>query len=311
MSTDTTSNNSGSRTTSSSKSKLVGLVAKPSQPAAIEALKDVMQFLTQRSIAYRVDKDSAAQFPGGVAADLVLPRSEIAKRCSLIVVLGGDGTLISVGHFPVGDGPAIIGVNLGTLGFMTEISRDELFVSLELALDGRAKIERRPLLRATVNSQLAGRTEYFALNDVVISKEALARIFGIAVRIDGDYAANVRGDGVIISTPCGSTGYNLAAGGSIVHPQVDALLLTPLCPHSLTSRPLVLPGKSQIQIEVLADHSSGANEVYLTIDGQEGRALRSGDTVTVQTSEYSVGIVKSPSHSYYELLGSKLKWANH
>jgi NAD+ kinase len=277
-----------------------------------------MTWLSERGIATVVDREVGellAFSPGDKTK--VVDRAELCRRCPLIVVLGGDGTLISASRHPADPSPIVVGVNLGQLGFLTEITTDELWLTLEQVLAQSAPSIRRFLLSIVVMRGDKQIGSYFALNDAVVTKEAIARIFGVDLLVNEEAASTIRGDGVIISTPSGSTAYSLAAGGSIVHPQVDALLVTPICPHSLTSRPLVLPGSSRISLRINAgsiQRRAGANAlretngVYLTIDGQEGLELLHGDLVTVTTSSKSVIFVRSPSRSYFQVLGTKLHW---
>ncbi len=295
-----------------SKSPVIGIVAKTSHPRAEGLVAQLLKWIESRGYSFHVD---AAVFAAcGSLLDKSarsLPREELGNHCDILVVMGGDGTFISASRHPYARPPIIIGVNLGTLGFLTEITVEELFISLESAISGSARIETRNLLECAVSR--GGKVHFtsHAINDVVVGKEALARIFAIDLKVDGDQAAVLRGDGVIISTPLGSTTYSLASGGSIVHPEVNALLVTPICPHSLTSRPLVLPKKSSISLRIASDHLSDINKVYLTLDGQEGLALENNDEVIVTTSDFIARIVRSPSKNYFEVLGTKLKWAKH
>lgn len=288
---------------------VVGVVAKHTHSIAGKLTQKVIDWLREREIEFRVDERTAENLTlKHVPIDATVPRKELTRQCSPIVVMGGDGTLISVCHHPAERPPVIVGVNLGTLGFLTEITTQELFASLEKVLAGKADLERRFLLEAEVETGSGKPEKVMATNDVVITKKAIARIFTIDAYVDGEFAASSRGDGIIVSTPGGSTAYSLAAGGSIVHPRVNALALTPICPHSLTIRPLILPGNSKICLKIAQE--TNAEEVYLTIDGQEGHPLHPGDRVTLTTSNYSFLFVRSPSKTYYQILGTKLKWAS-
>jgi NAD+ kinase len=285
----------------------VGVAAKVSEPRAIALLQKVVQWLDERSIDFMVD-EAVKSDALGLPPERYIPRAKLTNECNPIVVLGGDGTLISVSRYPAMHPPTIIGVNMGTLGFLTEVTVDELFPTLAAVLAGKAASEERFLLRAAVERNGAPFREFFAINDIVITKNALARIFALDFAVDGKFASLISGDGVIVSTPLGSTAYSLSAGGSIVHPQVDAILLTPICPHSLTSRPLVLPGNSELSLRLVPQAGEANEEIFLTIDGQEGMALQANDSVTIHTSDNSVLVARSPSKTYYEVLGSKLKW---
>lgn len=286
---------------------VVGLVAKSRQETALDHAIRVLEWLRAKSITCHVDSEVAAH--AAIDGAKVIPREKISSTCDIVVVLGGDGTLLSVARYPAEKPPVIIGVNIGTLGFLTDIPLDDLFPALELALSGKAELQKRSLISARVQAGGREKNTYYALNDVVITKDAVARLFGVEMHVDGEYAATVRGDGVIISSPSGSTAYSLSAGGSIVHPGVNAILVTPICPHSLTSRPLVLPATSSLMLRV-ETHAGATTEVFLTIDGQEGMALSAGSTVTVETSRYFANFLTLPSASYFRSLGSKLKWAS-
>lgn len=290
---------------------VVGLVAKKGHPLSKLLIERLVGWLREHGIEYRIDREFADELSADfVSEQILLSREEMTTVASPIIVLGGDGTLISVSRHPSSRAPLILGVNLGTLGFLTEITVDEVMASLEQVLRNEAEDESRALLRAEVSRAGNGAPSvHYAINDVVITKEALARIFGVNLWVNDDHAALIRGDGVIVSTPAGSTAYSLAAGGSIVHPQVDATLVTPICPHSLTSRPLVLPGKSRVVLEVVTGSHRETDRVFLTIDGQDGMELGHGDRVVITTSEYHVRFVKSSSRNYFQVLGTKLKWA--
>jgi len=287
---------------------VIGVVAKSKQPTTVELTQQIIAWCQARQVDFRLDREIAEEL-GFTDQTKCVERRDITKQAQLIVVLGGDGTLISVCRHAVNPPPTIIGVNAGTLGFLTEITTDELFSTLEDVLAGRARLETRSLLSAEVWRAGQRIAEFAAINDVVLSKEALARMFTIEVSVNGDFAAVIRGDGVIVATPAGSTAYSLAAGGSIVHPQVNAVLVTPICPHSLTTRPLVLPANSKVDILLLSPTNRATREVYLTIDGQEGMEIHAEDRVTVTTSGHRVIFAKSPSKTYFDVLGAKLKWA--
>ena len=289
--------------------QIVGVAAKHTHPLARKLTQRVIDFLSSRAVPFLIDTNTAAAFELTTTERVIqkCAREELTTKCNIIVVLGGDGTLISVSRHPSAKSPTIIGVNLGTLGFLTEIASDELIPTLEKVLAGQHPTARKFLLKATVVRGGKQLVEFAAINDVVITKEALARIFAVEISVDSTFAALLKGDGVIVASPSGSTAYSLAAGGSIVHPNVDALLLTPICPHSLTSRPLVLPGKTNLGLKVF--NTNKDETIYLTIDGQTGMPLQNGDQVQITTSTYSICFAKSPTKDYFEVLGTKLKWA--
>ena len=290
----------------------IGIAAKTTQPIAHKLTRDLIDWIKDRGFSFLLDREIGTEIGlSKTNPELVVERNRLTTLCNPVVVLGGDGTLISVSRHPSKSSPIIVGVNIGTLGFLTEITVEELYPTLEKILVGKGNIEKRPLLKVKVVRHNKEVNQYLAINDVVITKQALARIFGLHLSVDKQFAALIRGDGAIVATPVGSTAYSMAAGGSIVHPQVDALLVTPICPHSLTSRPLVLPASSDINLKVASPLTSYNDEVHLTIDGQEGMQLHADDEVSVTTSEHSVFFAKSSSKSYFEILGTKLKWANH
>lgn len=284
----------------------ISIVAKNNE-RALNLVKDLVGWLENKKIVFALE-DTLSDF---IQQSNILKkeahfikREEATTLSKNVVVIGGDGTLISVCRYPSKISPVIIGVNQGTLGFLTEITAEEMLSTVEGVLRGTQKTEQRPLLETTVGDQT-----FYAFNDIVVTKEALARIFGVEVMIDDEISAVIKGDGLIVAPPSGSTAYSLAAGGSIVHPGVSAILLTPLCPHSLTSRPLVIPGNSKVKLKIMHNESD-KNQVYLTLDGQTGRPLHNNDEIFIKTSDYRVKIAKSPSKNYYQILAQKLQWAN-
>jgi NAD+ kinase len=222
----------------------------------------------------------------------------------LVVVLGGDGTLLSVARHLGGRHVPILGVNLGALGFLTEVSTDEMIQTLDLCIEGRASVQNRMTLDATLHREGSVLATYSCLNDVVVNKSAMARIIEVRIEVGGDWLTDMRADGLILATPTGSTAYNLSAGGPILAPGVDGIVLAPLCPHTLTMRPIVLDGKDSVDITLLR----GSEEVFLTADGQTGCPVRIGDCVRVQRSPHEVPLVSSPHRGYFALLREKLGW---
>jgi NAD+ kinase len=287
---------------------IIGITAKHTHPEAKELTNALITWIKKHNLDYKIDRQTVSSLGIQIPNENIISREMIAESCNPIVVLGGDGTLISVCRHPATTPPTIIGVNLGTLGFLTEITTKELFTTLELVLNGKAELEQRSLLSGCVIRKEKQVTQFHSINDVVITKQALARIFALELWIDEDLASIVRGDGMIIATPSGSTAYSMAAGGAIVHPQVKAILVTPICPHSLSSRPLVIPSKSKISLIVASDTSP--NHVYLTIDGQSGMALEKEDSIEITTSQHFVNFAKSPSRNYFNVLATTLKWSN-
>jgi NAD+ kinase len=276
----------------------VGVVVKTSNPAAVALGRRVLAELAARGVAGVADSESAPALgvPSGP------PRALLGREVDAVVVLGGDGTFLSVtrgcpASVPVG------GVNLGTLGFLTEHAPERTFELLDDLLAGRAEVERRQRLQVEVAGG-NGERSYQVLNDVVITKAALARIVSIAVDVDGEFLTRYRGDGLILATPTGSTAYNLSAGGPIVHPALSALLITPICSHTLTDRPLVVPPASRVRAYLEA----GEAEVYLTLDGQRGFPFTPGMSVAVSRSAEPLSLVRERSSGFFSILHKKLKW---
>jgi len=282
----------------------VGICLKPAQPQAAGSLRGLLKWLAERGLAVVLDEEAAeAAGADGVRG---VPRSELGAAVDLVVVLGGDGTLLSVARALGSRAVPILGVNLGTLGFLTEIALDELFAALDRVLRGEHRIESRMRLevgvvRGGVEAPPAER--FLALNDAVLTKADLARMIDLETRAGGDLVTSYHADGLIVATPTGSTAYSLSAGGPIVLPELEAFVLTPICPHTLTQRPLVLSHSAEIEIVVRS-----REEVQLTIDGQEGATLQQGDSVRVRRSAHPVHIVVSPFRSRFEILRQKLGW---
>jgi NAD+ kinase len=226
------------------------------------------------------------------------------EPCDLVVVLGGDGTLLAVAR-TVGPAAPILGVNLGTLGFLTEVSRGELYPSLVQVLAGRFHTEERSLFDVELHRHGGGGTQHFqVLNDAVITKSALARIIELTLRLDGSLISRFRADGLIISTPTGSTAYNLSAGGPILSPLLPVAVLTPICPHALSLRPMVVPDTGRIEVTL----ETQREEVYLTLDGQEGTSLGYHDMVRLGRSTSRVRLVKVSGRGFFDSLRGKLRW---
>ena len=277
----------------------VGICLKRAQPQAAGVVRGLEKWLAARGLAVRLDEE-AAEWIGRPGES----REDLAAAVDLVVVLGGDGTLLSVSRASGSRPVPVLGVNLGTLGFLTEIALDELFAVMERVLAGEVRTEARMRLdvRAFRGAEPLGR--FLALNDAVISGATLARMIDLEVRMGGLAVTTVHADGLILATPTGSTAYSLSAGGPILLPEVAAMILTPICPHTLTQRPQVLPDSSEVEIAV----RSRGEGVQLTADGQEGIALREGDRVQVRRSEHPLLLVCSPVRTRFEILREKLRW---
>jgi NAD+ kinase len=279
----------------------VGIVAKPDAPRAQGVILKLLPWLAARGRAVVFEKETADLVPVVVGASA--SKAELPGQVDLLIVLGGDGTLLSMAR-AVGDlGVPLLGVNLGGLGFLTATTLEEMFPALEAYLGGRMAIEERMLLAARVIRNGQPLCEYAALNDVVITKSAMSRIIDLSVSVDGRYATAYRADGLIISTPTGSTAYSLSAGGPILFPTMDAVVLTPICSHTLTNRPIVVPGTDRIEVTLLADQ-----EVMATMDGQVGVGLREGDTVEIRKAASRIRLVRFPQKDFFSVLRTKLKW---
>jgi NAD+ kinase len=287
----------------------VGIVAKRGLVGATENLAQLETWLRERQVQVIHEPDIAA-VTGGAGRGKVVSRDELPNAVDLIIVLGGDGTLLSMARriAQAGRDIPILGVNFGSLGFLTETRIDELYPTLESALNGTAKFDERTMLAA---DGCRGRETFdsrIVLNDVVFTKGALSRMIELSVSVSGGFVTKVRADGLIVASATGSTAYNLAAGGPIVHPGVDALVLTPIAPHTLTNRPVVIPGTASVEVR---PHIEGrADDIYVTYDGQSGYPLQKGDVIRVRKSDRVLRLVKAPARSYFELLREKLKWGS-
>jgi NAD+ kinase len=279
--------------------RTVGVAIKPGEPRALEAVRDLAKWLAERRVRACFETDAAAAI-----GEVGVSRAAMVREADMLIVLGGDGTLLSVVRALEERAVPILGINLGTLGFLVEVSVDEMHQALARALDGEMTIE--PRMRLAVRLLRDGRElgHWLALNDAVITKGVSARIVDLEARADGQLVTIYHADGLIVSTPTGSTAYTLSAGGPILLPGVPSLVLTPICPHALTQRPLVLPDSAVIEVIV---HPRGG-EVQLAIDGQEGAPLQDGDLVEVRRSEHPALLLVSPGHSRFEVLRSKLRW---
>jgi NAD+ kinase len=279
----------------------VGIVAKPHSPGSGAIVRRLASLLARRGIRYLVDTETAKILrEKGRARSL----PALASSVDLVLVLGGDGTLLGVARNMPPRPVPILGVNLGSLGFLTETTQEEVEAILAEVLEGRFEVEDRMMLQA---SMLRGRktvSSHRLLNDVVISKSALARILEMNVKIDRRFVATYHADGLILSTPTGSTAYSLSAGGPIVLPSVSAFCITPICPHALTNRPLVVPDSVGIEVAL----RTGAEDVYCTMDGQVGLPMKAGDRLRVRRSGATLPLVISRERNYFDVLRRKLRW---
>lgn len=285
----------------------VGIVSKHNLTAASDTLVALETWLRERGVAVVWAAEAAGLMPG--AGDRrVVERESMASEVDLVLVLGGDGTLLAMADL-IGqqqqDVP-ILGVNFGSLGFLTEITRPELFTSLEAALAGRVQHDQRMMLRGVVRDGSAEAKPRVALNDIVFTRTALSRMIDLAVTVGEQFVTSVKADGLIVASPTGSTAYNLAAGGPIVHPAMDALVLTPIAPHTLTHRPVVIPAEREIRVRAGAEN--GGAEIYVTFDGQHGYPLEEGHELSITRASRPVRLVRAATRNYFEVLREKLKW---
>lgn len=284
----------------------VGILAKSKLTAAIPHLIEIADWLSARGIAGVFETDTASLMPPASDRE-VLSKEALARDVDMVVVLGGDGTLLGMAD-RIGEAQSaipILGVNFGSLGFLTEVTLPELQRSLEAALSGQALVEERLMIRSTTKRNGTVFRRCIAVNDAVITKAARSRMIDLSVSVGDDFVTRVKADGLIIATPTGSTAYNLAAGGPIVQPTVDALLLTPIAPHTLTNRPIVIPATAVVRVY---PNMNERDEVSITFDGQIGFDLQAGDEVSVCRAKETLRLIKPSTRSYFELLRTKLKW---
>jgi len=286
--------------------KRIGIVAKRNKPEAIPIIRNLADWFQSGKVELYVEEELGRFLtPSLLGSSLKpIPREDLPSLVEMVIVLGGDGTLLGVARQVWDRDIPILGVNLGGLGFLTEIHSEELHRVVERVLRGDYEVDERDVLRASVIRKGERVAEFIVMNDAVINKGALARIIDLETTVNGQYVATFQADGLIISTPTGSTAYNLSAGGPIVYPSLHTLVITPICPHTLTNRPIVIPD----DVEVRASLRSKNQEVILTLDGQTGFPLDYEDVVQVKKAEGRILLVKSPFRHYFELLREKLKW---
>jgi NAD+ kinase len=276
-----------------------GVISKPNVPAAAMLVPKLLEWLQSHGVSVRMDEPTAA-YGGGSG----IPRPDVPEGCDLMIVLGGDGTLLSAARAIGRREIPLFPVNLGGLGFLTAIPKDEIFPELERALRGEHRVARRKLMNSEVVRDGKVIASYDALNDAVLTKSDIARMIDLDVYVDDQLVCAYKADGLIISTPTGSTAYSLSAGGPIIFPSVPALCLTPICPHMLTNRPVLVPDTSRIRVI-----SRGPDEsVYLTIDGQVGTPIRENDTIVCHSTQYALHLIRPPRQMFFDVLRQKLKW---
>ena len=279
--------------------RTVGIVSKPNSAPAANIVPALIEWLRGRGMAVRIDEQTALYT--GVSG---LPRAEVPEGCDLVIVLGGDGTLLAAARAIGRRETPLFPVNVGSLGFLTAITIDELYPELERAFRGEHRIAKRKLLATEVVRDGAVVAAYEALNDAVLTKAAIARMIDLDAHVDEQFVCAYKADGLIISTPTGSTAYSLSAVGPIIFPSVRAICITPICPHMLTNRPVLVPETSVIRVISRAPGES----VFLTIDGQVGNPILEGDTLVCRSSDYALLLVRPPHMMFFDVLRQKLKW---
>jgi NAD+ kinase len=284
------------------RSKSIGILTKPKFPEVKPTLQAVVSWLRERHIDVVLDATSASLLgeQGG------MQKTQLATKADVLLVLGGDGTMLNAARLAAERSVPILGVNMGGLGFLTEVRLEHLYPSLERVFANDFVLDERLMLNAHVHRHGETVAHGVVLNDVVISKGTLARMIELKIAIQGQFVTNLRGDGLIVSTPTGSTAYSLSAGGPIISPAVQSLILTPICPHTLTHRPLIVPGNVEIEV-TLTSRDDGA---MATLDGQVGIAMTQGDTAVIQVSQHRTRLIRFPESHYYNVLREKLKWGD-
>jgi NAD+ kinase len=279
----------------------VGIICKPLRDIVRSVVPPLIEWLQARKIRVFIDQETQACIDPAVPA---LARDDLGDKINLLIVLGGDGTLLSGARALRGRRVPILAVNLGGLGFLTSVTLEELYPSLEQVMEGSFQTSERMMLDAEIYRRGRAEESESALNDAVANKATRARMLDFDVFVDGNNVGRYRADGIIVSTPTGSTAYSLAAGGPIIYPDLDCFLISPICPHMLTNRPLLISGSSRIEI----DFAPADEPVYLTLDGQVGYQLEPKDRVTITKSANKVLLIRPPHKTYFEVLRSKLKW---
>ncbi len=280
--------------------RTVGIFSKPNSSRAVKLVPELLRWLAARDIEARFDNETA-RYAGMLVG---LDRQHVPSGCDLAIVLGGDGTLLSAARAVGNRSIPLLAVNLGGLGFLTSITTNDLFSELERVLHGSPEITRRKMLHVSMVREGATVAEYQALNDVVIAKSSIARIVDLETWANGNFVCAYKADGLIVSTPTGSTAYSLAAGGPIIYPTVSAICVTPICPHTLTNRPIIIPAEMGVRVV----NKAAGEEAFLTVDGQIGSPLEAGDAVECAVSDFDVMLVQTPDKSFFDILRQKLKW---
>ncbi|MFW6123913.1 MAG: NAD(+)/NADH kinase [Acidobacteriota bacterium] len=278
------------------KVRKAGFIIKPHAPNIKKILEKLIFYFEKNNIECVLEKFAAEK----TRKNKGISREKLPGLVDMVVVLGGDGTMLSIAHLAAKAGVPVMGVNMGSLGFLTEVPLDEMFLTLEEYLKGNESIvSHRQMLEVCYRGEI-----FLCLNDIVLNKGALARMIRCEIWINEMKIAVPRLDGIIISTPTGSTAYSLSAGGPIIQPHIPAVIMAPICPHTLTFRPMVISSESKVTIKVL----SGGEKTYLTLDGQRGNLIKKNEEVKIKNSNYAFSLISSPKRNYFDLVQEKLKW---
>jgi len=282
--------------------RIVGILSRPRRADLTNVVAPLLDWLAKRGYRAIYDTETAEALSDGSNSGFL--REDVAAQSDLLVVLGGDGTLLAAAREAAPHGIPILPINLGSLGFLTSFTLEELYPALEECLSGKAETSERVMLTASLRRHGQIVESKNVLNEAVINKGALARMIEVELFIDSEFVCRYRADGLIIATPTGSTAYSLSAGGPIVHPAVESLIVTPICPHTLTDRPVVIGDNCSIEMRLRGQ----AESVYLTLDGQKGIVMESDDCVSIARAQDRLRLIQPHRKSYYEILRNKLKW---
>jgi len=281
--------------------KTIGIISRPRRSILAEIVPYLLIWLGDRGVSTVIDAETAASLNRGEPGKT---RHQLAQEADLLLVLGGDGTLLAAAREAAPRGIPILPINLGGLGFLTSFTLEELYPALEDVLAGCATIDERVLLLAERAQDESILTQQRVLNEAVVHKGTLARMIELELHIDGGFVCRYRADGLIVATPTGSTAYSMSAGGPIVHPAVESILITPICPHTLSDRPVVIPDSSKIELRM----AENSDSVFLTLDGQTGVPLQARDRVRITRASERLKLIHPQKKTYFEILRNKLKW---
>jgi NAD+ kinase len=283
--------------------KTIGIISRPRRSSLAGVVPPLLKWLEQRNVGTVLDTETANSL-NGASARTGRSRQQVAEASDLLLVLGGDGTLLSAGREAAPRGIPVLPINMGSLGFLTSFTVDELYPALEATLMGNFEITERILLLVECKNYSGPDSRQRVINDAVVHKGTLARMIELELHIDGGFVCRYRADGLIVATPTGSTAYSMSAGGPIVHPDVQSIVITPICPHTLSDRPVVVSNTAQIELRI----SESSQSVLLTLDGQTGVPLETGERVRITRAPEKLKLIHPPNKTYFEILRSKLKW---